>query len=223
MNIAEAIRARKSIRGYKPDPVPRELLEQILGTAIRSPSALNAHSWEFAVVTGEPLENIKQGNVEMLNSGAEPNPDLAPKTPIEGVYKQRYVELISQLHELVGIPREDKQKRAEWRKQDYSFHYAPAVILLLADSSFDELRTQFDIGLVSQTICLAALEHGLGTCITLQGVMHPEVIRKFTGISQSKRIVVAIAIGYPDTDYQGNRIETKREPVEAITTWCGFD
>jgi hypothetical protein len=52
--------------------------------------------------------------------------------------------------------------------------------------------------------------------------MYPEVIRRFTGISESKRITISISIGYPDWDFPANKLESKREPVEAITTWHGF-
>ena len=33
----------------------------------------------------------------------------------------------------------------------------------------------------------------------------------------------AIAIGYPDWDFPANKVESKREPVENFTTWCGFE
>ena len=80
-----------------------------------------------------------------------------------------------------------------------------------------------DVGAVMQNICLAALNYGLGTCIEDQGVMYPDVVRKFADISESKRIIIAIAIGYPNWDFPANRVESTREPVESITTWCGFE
>ena len=64
MEIREAVRLRKSIRGYKPDPVPKDLLREILEIATRSPSAGNLQTWEITVVTGEVIENIKRGNAE---------------------------------------------------------------------------------------------------------------------------------------------------------------
>ncbi len=222
MNVIEAIRLRKSIRGYKPDPVPKEVLREVLETATRSPSALNAQPWEITVVSGEVLEDIKRGNVEMLACGAMPNPGV-PTRPLEGVYKQRQVDLAIQLFQLMGIAREDRDKRAEWMQRGFRFFDAPAAIILSVDSSLDESRTQFDIGLITQTICLAALNYGLGTCIGVQGIMYPEVVRRFTGIPESKRITIAIAIGYPDWDFPANKLESKRESVESITTWCGFD
>jgi len=78
-----------------------------------------------------------------------------------------------------------------------------------------------DIGALMQTICLAALHHGLGTCIEDQGTMFPDVVRKFTGMPDSKRIVISIAIGYPDWDFPANKLESRREPLENVVTWCG--
>ena len=79
-----------------------------------------------------------------------------------------------------------------------------------------------DIGAVMQTICLTALNYGIGTCIEDQGIMYPEVLRKFVGILESKRIIISIAIGYPNWDFPANKVESSREPVENITTWHGF-
>jgi nitroreductase len=63
VDIIQAIRQRKSIRGYKPDPVPRDILMDVLNLAIRAPSALNIQPWKMAVITGEVLDDIKRSNV----------------------------------------------------------------------------------------------------------------------------------------------------------------
>ena len=222
MDIMEAIRARKSIRGFRPDPVPKEILREILDIATRAPSAMNTQPWEIIVIAGEVLENIKRGNIEMLESGALPNPNVSVQ-PFEGVYRQRQVDLAIQIFQLMGIAREDKAKRAEWMKRGFRFFDAPAAFILSVDKALKPWWELFDFGAISQTICLAALKYGLGTCIEDQGVMYPEVIRKYAGIPESKRIIICIPIGYPDWDFPANRLESKREPVEAIATWCGFD
>ncbi len=222
MDIVEAVRSRKSIRRYKPDPVPKEILSEILAIATRSPSAMNTQPWEITVVAGEVLDKIRKGNVEKLASGAAPNPDV-PYKPYEGIYRERQVELAIQIFGLMGIAREDKEKRAEWGQRGFRFFDAPALIILSADKSVDESRASFDIGAISQTICLAALNYGLGTCIEDQATMFSEVVRKFTGIPESKCMVIGIAIGYPDWDFPANKLESKREPVENVATWCGFD
>jgi len=224
MNIVEAIKTRKSIRNFKPDPVPKEILKEILEIASLAPSAMNTQPWEFIVLSGDVLENIRRGNVEMLNSGALPNPEHSVVGwPSDSVYRRRQVELAKQLFNLMDIPREDKKKRAEWMERGFRYFDAPAAIIVLTDRSLSEAGPLMDVGAVMQNICLAALNYGLGTCIEDQGVMYPDVVRKFADISESKRIIIAIAIGYPNWDFPANRVESTREPVESITTWCGFE
>jgi len=221
MDIVEAVRSRKSTREYKPDPVPKEILREILDTSIRSPSTLNTQPWEITVVTGEMLENIRKGNIEMLNSGAKQNLEI-PHKPFEGKYRQRQVDLAIQIFNLMGIAREDKEKRAEWMQRGFRLFNAPAAFILSMDKSLDESAVSLlDMGAIMQTICLVALNYGLGTCIEDQGIMFPEVVRKFTSIPESKRIMMCIAIGYPDWDFPANKLESTREPLENVVTWCG--
>ena len=220
MDIVEAIRSRKSIRGYKPDPVPKEILREILDIAIRSPSAMNTQPWEITIVTGEVLDNIRRGNIEMLNSGVPPHPEVS-HAPFEDKHRQRQVDLAIQIFKLMGIAREDKEKRAEWRQRGFRLFDAPAAIILSIDKSLGELMTVLDIGAIAQTVCLTALHYGLGTCINDQGIMFPEVVRGFTRIPESKLMAICIAIGYPDWDFPANKLETNREPVESVVSWCG--
>jgi nitroreductase len=224
MDVIEAVRKRKSIRGYKPVLVPKEVLEQILEVASHAPSAMNTQPWELTVLTGDVLENVKRSNVELLHSGAPPHPEhVVVSWPRESIYRQRQVNLAKQLFQLMGIPREDKKKRATWLERGFRYFDAPTVIILSTDRCLSESGPLLDIGAVIQTICLTALYFGLGTCIEDQGTMYPEVLRKYAHIPESKRIIMAIAIGYPNWDFPANKLETEREPIENIATWLGFD
>ncbi len=57
----------------------------------------------------------------------------------------------------------------------------------------------------------------------IKDILAHKVIKDILGIPESKRIVIAIAIGYPDWDFPANKIESKREPLQNVTTWYGFD
>jgi nitroreductase len=224
MDVIEAVKKRKSIRGYKPDPVPKDVLEQILELASHAPSAMNTQPWEFIVLTGEVLENVRRSNIELLNSGAPPTPEhVVAGWPRESIYRQRQVDLAKQLFQLMDIPREDKEKRAKWLERGFRYFDAPAAIILSTDRCLGESGPLLDIGAVIQTICLTALHFGLGTCIEDQGTMYPAVLRKYAHIPESKRIVIAVAIGYPDWDFPANKVGSEREPIKNVTTWLGFD
>ena len=221
MEIIDAIQMRKSIRGYKPDPIPKDVLRKILEASVRSPSAMNTQPWEITILTGKALDKVRRGNVEMLNSGVKPA--LATHKPYQGIHRQRQVDLAIHIFQLMGIAREDKGRRAEWLERGFRFFDAPTAIILSLDDSVEESLALLDLGALCQSICLVALDYGLGTCIEDQGIFFPEVLRKSLGIPKSKRIVISIAIGYPDWDFPANKLESNRESVENVTTWFGFD
>ena len=223
MDITEAIRSRKSIRGFKPDPVSREVLEKILETACRAPSTMNTQPWEFLVIAGDVLRKIAGRNAKMLQDGVMIHPEhVITGWPNKSVYRDRQVEVAKRIFGRMGIPREDKAKRAAWMERGFRFFDAPAAIILLTDTMLTAAGPLMDIGAVVQTICLAALNYGLGTCIEDQGVMYPENIRSVIKIPDTKRIIISIAIGYPDRDFPANQVESPREDIKNLTTWCGF-
>ena len=69
MQFDDVIMGRRSIRGYKPEPVPKALVEEILTLAMRAPSSMNTQPWSFYVLTGEPLDRVRAGNTERTISG----------------------------------------------------------------------------------------------------------------------------------------------------------
>lgn len=221
MELVEAIRARKSIRGYKSDPVPKEVLREILEIASRAPSAMNTQPCHFTVIAGQPLETLRRTNIEKFEAGEMPHPDMQFER-FADEYRQRQVDLAVQLFQLLGIEREDKEKRNEWMKKGIGLFDAPAAIVISVDRSLGVEHSQCAVGAVLQTIALAALNYGLGTCIMDQGFFYPDVVREITGIPESHKVVLGLTIGYPDWDFPANKIETTREPLEKNTTWCGI-
>ncbi len=218
MDLVEAIKSRKSIRGYKPDPVPEKVLEELLDVARWSPSGVNGQSWEFVVLTGDVLEAVKRGNVEQMDMGVEGHPDM-DRPALTGPYRERQVTLGRELFRLLDIGREDRDKRQEWTRKGMRFFDAPAAILVCQDDEAPELTGILEVGLVTQTIALAALHFGLGTCIQRAAVSYPDVIKRVVGIPDSKRLLIGIAIGYPDPDFPANKLRSVREEVSDITMW----
>src|SRR6056297_1420983 len=181
--MIDAMNRRQSIRGFKTEPVPKALLKEILETATRAPSALNSQPWEFAVITGSVLDQIRAANVAKLRSGTPMTPDhVAALWPRESVYRERQVELAKQIFRLMKISREDKEKRNAWQERGFRLFDAPVAIIAMADRVLSESGPLLDIGMVVENICLAAVAHGLGTCIEDQGIFYPEVIRELAGI-----------------------------------------
>jgi nitroreductase len=223
MDIIDALKKRKSIRNYLPEPVSKEVLQEIITVAMQAPSAMNTQPWELFVVGGETLDKIRKGNVEALTSGTPPKSESTASEQFKEVYKRRQVDLAIQLFQLMKIERDDSQGRFEWMQRGFRFFDAPAAIILAYDQLLEPASlSYFDFGCLTQSICLTALNYDLGTCIHGQGVMYPQVIRKHVDIPESKKILMAISIGKPDWDFAANQIESQRVAMEDLTTWAGF-
>jgi nitroreductase len=227
MDIREAISQRKSIRAFKPDPVPQEVLSEIMELALRAPSWENTQPWELAVVSGIELENIKRGFIEVV--AKDTTVDIARPQQFPEPYNTRRRTVGIKLFEVKGIQREDKEKRDSWRLQGLKNFDSPSVIYIYIDHSLyfqaDGLNVWpiFDCGSVAENIMLLATHYGLGTVAQAQAVTFPDILRKVLKIPDSKLMVLGIAIGYPDWDDPVNQFRTEREPLDKTAKWYGFD
>ena len=223
MDVIEAINKRKSIRGFKSDPVSKEILGKILESACRAPSAMNTQPWEFIVVTGDVLNRLRTAIVDRLIKKEPMHPDHEVVSwSNDSIYRNRQVELAQKIFAIMDIQREDKKKRAAWLERGFRFFDAPVAILLLTDKSLSDVGPLLDLGAALQNICLSALHFGLGTCIEDQGVLYPKVLREILDIPENKKIIMAVAVGYPDWGFPANAMSSDRESPEKKTRWIGF-
>ena len=106
MDFETLVASRRSTRGYKPDAVSRELMEAIIEVAKRAPSSMNTQPWNFHVITGAPLELIREGNTERMLAGAAVDREIKMSDHgYRGVHRDRQVAIAVQLFEAMGIER----------------------------------------------------------------------------------------------------------------------
>lgn len=224
MEILEAIKSRKSIRAFKPEPVSTETIKEVLKIATRSPSSVNSQPWEFFLVKGETLDKLKTKCVEQFRQGIGPDPDvpLPDKTRadmgLQGVYRKRQVVLGVTMFKLLGIAKGDHQATMDYMASMYRFFDAPAVVIIVVDKMLQLSYPLIDIGALIQTIALTALEFDLGTCIMRAIVDYPEQVREIVGIPDSKHIIIGMTIGYPDWDHPINQFRSEREELDNLAT-----
>jgi nitroreductase len=220
MDINEAIEARKSIRAYKNLPVSREILGKIIQTSLHSPSATNLQPWNIYVVSGDTLDKIRQENVDRFLSGGKPTFE---EPLLNDLFRSRRSELAKDLFALLGIQREDKDKRKEWAARGHGYFDAPSVIIITLDHSvLSGTWSLLAIGSFIQSFCLSALEVGLGTCISEQGVAYHDILRKHIDIPETQRIVISVTIGYPDFSAPANQLVSTRISVDDAVHWYGL-
>jgi nitroreductase len=224
MTFSELIKARRSVRGYRPDPVPRELIEEIISVAKWAPSSMNTQPWHVHVVTGEPLDKIRRGNTENMLAGVPPKREFPMRESYEGIHRKRQIEVAVQLFDAMGIARDDAERRTDWVMRGFRQFDAPVSLVLTYDKYLEPAAiSQFDLGAFSHAIVLAAWERGLGCVINGQGIMQSHVVRTHAQIPDDEIIMICIAMGYPDDSFVANDVKSRREDNQNFVRYIGFD
>jgi nitroreductase len=223
MSYDEVVLGRRSIRGFKPDPVPMDLIKEILTLAMRSPSSMNTQPWNFTVVTGEPLNRIRAGNTERNLAGIPHSREFRTGTAFEGVHRERQIGVAKQLFSAMGIARDDAPARQDWVLRGFRQFDAPVCVIITYDkvlAASDD--TPFDCGAVSTALVNAAWSRGLGAVINSQGIMQSPVVREHAGIADDQVIMKAIALGWPEESFPANAVVSERKSVDEAARFVGF-
>ena len=225
MQYEEVVRGRRSIRGYKTDPVPRSVLEEVIELANRAPSSMNTQPWHFHVVTGEPLDRIRKGTTEQNLAGVRPSREIRQHGRYEGVHRDRQKEIAAQLFEAMGIDWGDKERRQDWVLRGFRQFDAPVSIVVTYDKDLaDNDVAIFDCGAAVNGLVNAAWSKGLGCVINGQGIMQSPVVREHAEIPDDQVIMTCVALGYPSDDFAANDVVSRRRSVDDVARFVGgFD
>ena len=224
MQFEKLIKARRSIRGYRRDPVPVAVIDEIIEVAKWAPSSMNTQPWRVHVVTGAPLDRIREGNTQNMVAGIPPRRDFPMKEAYEGIHRKRQVAVAVQLFEAMGIARDDQARRTDWVMRGFRQFDAPVSLVITYAKYLEPAAiSQFDLGAFTHAIVLSAWERGLGCVINGQGIMQSSVVREHAGIPDDENIMICIAMGYPDEDFVANTVKSVREDNQNFVRYVGFD
>ena len=223
MNVAnptqvflDVVSRRRSMRDFKSDPVPREIIESVFGTAQRAPSNCNTQPWFVHVVTGEKLEQLRQELPAKFAAG-EIALDFPYDGQYEGVYKERQYASATALYDSLGIARDQKAERNAWFMRNFSFFDAPAVAFFTLPTGFG-LREACDLGMFAQTVMLGLTAHGLGSCPQTALAFLANVIRPALSLGDHEQLMFGMSFGYP-TDTAVNEVTTERASLADVVTF----
>lgn len=224
MSFDDVMLGRRSVRGYKPDPVPKPLIEEILTLAMRAPSSMNTQPYNFHVITGEPLERIRNGNAERALAGVPDSREFRTGGAFTGQHRDRQIGVAKQLFSAMGIARDDHVMRQDWVLRGFRQFGAPVCIIITYDRELEGSDdTPFDCGAVATALVNAAWSRGLGAVINSQGIMQSPVVREHAGIPDDQVIMKSIALGWPDDDFPANAVVSERRSVADAATFVGFE
>lgn len=218
MEAIECIKTRMSIRKFRHDPVSKNILTEIINTAQWSPSYKNSQTWEVVIVSGKKKEELSNLLVRLLEEGKTPEPDIPEALSWPPDIEERINEHMKKRGALLGIDLNSPEIKKKSKAANFRFYGAPHGIFLFHDSVLNEWSI-FNAGLFAQSLMLAAHAHGIGTVPQAFLTDYSREVKQFLGIPDSKRLVLGISIGYPDTENAINTYRTTRVETDKILRW----
>jgi len=218
MEILEAIHTRQSIRAFKPDPIGRDVLKKILQAVGNSPSYTNTQPWEVVMVMGKKKDELGRKILDLARAKAATRPDLPMPKGWPAALEERSRAHGSRRLDTLGVARDDEEGREKLRLMNFEFYGAPCAAFLFIDGSLGEWSI-FDMGLFAQNLILAAHSFGVESCLQASVTNYAPEIKKFLGISESKKLVIGISLGYPDNKAQLNTYRSLKQKPDEFTRW----
>jgi nitroreductase len=221
MELRAAIEGRRSIRKFKAKEIPRETIRDILDTARWAPSWGNTQLWEFYVLTGKRLDEFREANHRSFVDGQTFPLDVPMHEVWPERLKARYGELGKIMLAAMNVRRDDKDARHRLYEDMTLLFGAPCLIVACIPGDILVEYAMLDVGLILQTICLLAYDKGIGTCIMAMSIRNPGLLRRILSIPADRKIVMGVAMGYPDENFPLNNFERKRVDISEYVTWVG--
>ena len=219
----QLLETRRSIRAYTDQPVDLPTLEHILTLARKAPSGANLQPGRFHVLSGQPLRALVDRLHVVLENGAPIDEEYSyfPK-PMSPELKQRQRAAGYALYQALGISRRDVKGRKDQFARNYAFFGAPVGIVVTIDRDMGK-GCFMDLGMSLMALLLAAEDQGLGATGIGALANYGTVVHTHLNLPASEMVVCGIAIGHPDRTAPVNRFRTERAPLDAFTSFSGFD
>lgn len=215
MSLIDAIKTRRSVRGYKTQLVPQSTIDNILKLAQQSPSNCNIQPWEVMLASGDQCDALRKKMHDAFLSGKALEPDFSALPRFSGAMKSRQIECAQALYGAMGIERSDKSGRLQATANNYDFFGAPHVLFVGMNKSFSP-SIAVDIGMYAQTLMLLLTAHGIGSCAQASTAYYPSIVRDFFQVEGTTGILFGISFGYEDQSILANAARTNRADIEEI-------
>ena len=214
--VEAAITSRRAIRAFLPTPVPREIVERILGGAARAPSGTNTQPWNVYVLTGDGKHDLSRRLVAAYDDPAEAATHLEEYAYYPTEWRSPFIERRRKvgwdLYGLLGIAKTDKARMHAQHARNYQFFGAPVGLMFTIDRRMRQ-GSWLDFGMFLQSVMVAARGHGLDTCPQAAFTPFHRIIMPAIGAPANEQLVCGMSLGHADPDAIENSLVTERQPV----------
>lgn len=220
MSLSKILESRYSVRGFRKEPVDRELLSRIFNNAQRAPSNCNVQPWRTYVASGEIREKLAEDLKAAVMSGSGPNPKFNWTSKYEGIHRERQFGSANALYTALGIDRKDKMARNIAMLRNWDFFGAPHAAFFTMPLNMGVMGA-VDLGIYAQTLSLLLEEAGIQSC--MQGALgqFPEPVEKVFNIPEDHGILFGMSFGYADETHPANKARTDRAGLDDAVAFSG--
>ena len=219
--VGNVLRQRKAVRAFRPDPLSRELVHDLLAEASTAPSGANIQPWRVYVLAGEPLKSMSEALVAASRAGRAAPPEHFPE-PLPDVFRARLQDFGARLYGALGVERHDIQGRTRQVERNLSFFGAPVGLIFGIDRRLKP-HSWIDLGLFAQTLMIAAKSRGIDTCPHVSFAPYHEVIARHVQMPPQEVTAFGMSMGHGDHDAKVNQARVPRERVEDFAHLIGFE
>jgi nitroreductase len=184
MDVIRAIETRQSIGRVKQDPVPKEMIERILESAVHAPNHRLTEPWRFHVFTGKGRGELARARAEIARLQAEAERE----------------------DEEMAAGRISRERKKAFR--------APVVIAVICEAGRDEVESLENYAACAaavQNMLLTAHALGLASMWRTGAVVYHDHMREFFGLEEGDMMVAHLYVGYPDMPQRPRRRQPVRE------------
>jgi nitroreductase len=216
--VEQLLGERFSCRAFRPDPVPRPIIERILKAAQKTASWCNSQPWRLEITSNEATGKFRDVMYNAASSGKANTGDFPFPREYRGVYLERRRESGFQLYNSLGIPRGDKAGYAKQALENFNFFGAPHVAIVHTDEALG-VYGAIDCGGYVTSFMLAAQALGVATIPQAALAFHSGVVRRHFGLDDDRRVVCGISFGFPDRQHKANSYRTTRADISDTVTF----
>jgi nitroreductase len=220
VNVYEAVRSRRSVRGFLSRPVPAAALTRVLSVAVRAPSGGNLQPWQVYLLSGSGLDDLKSRVRRRVEAGDSGDPLAVQPYPaaLPAIYARRLADMGERRYGAAGIARGDKEGRARVRARNWDCFGAPAALFCYLDERM--LPPQWmDAGIFLQSVMLLLRAEGLDSCPQIAWAEYHATVAEVIKPPDGHVLACGMSIGYADP--QEPHPAMPRAPLSDVVTFLG--
>lgn len=222
--FSQVVRARRSVRGFLPDPVTPAVIRAVLEDAQRAPSNCNTQPWQVHVVSGPTRDLLSRRMIQARRDGATSldfSFDVADFG--DGPYRARAHAQGAAYYQSLGVERSDAAGRDAAGERGLDFFGAPHAAFLFMPRFGDGVRVAGDVGMYAQTLLLALEARGLaGVPQTMLGY-YADVVREVLRVDAALGLLFGISFGRADPTGPSDAYRMDRVPLRESVVLHGTD